>query len=279
MHLARHFSTEIISADSRQCFRELSIGVARPSEEELAAVPHHFIASHSIHEKVTAATFKQYALQKTEELFTEKDVVIMAGGTGLYIRAFCEGLDEVPEVPATVREGVIEDYKTGGLEVLQEQAKQLDPLFYEKGEIQNPQRLMRALEVIKATGRSILDFHKAQKTQRPFNVIKIGLELPREVLYNRINKRVDAMMEAGLLAEVTSLLPYQDVNALQTVGYKELFVHLQGEASLEEAVTQIKTNTRHYAKRQLTWFKKDEGFRWFQPDDHAKIKEHLAGAL
>jgi tRNA dimethylallyltransferase len=269
IEVARYLQTEIISADSRQCFRELSIGVARPSEEELAAVPHHFIASHSIHDNVNAATFEQYALTKASDLFKAKDVIVMSGGTGLYIRAFLEGLDSVPEIPAAIRDSILTDYETGGLELLQEQLKTSDPLFFAEGEVRNPHRVMRALEVVRATGQSILAFHRKEKAERPFSVIKVCLELPRPVLYDRINTRVDAMMEAGLLEEVKSVAPFQKRNALQTVGYKELFAYLAGESTLEEAVTQIKTATRHYAKRQLTWFRNQQ----FQPLQVPKIED------
>lgn len=270
--LALYFQTAIISADSRQCFKELSIGVARPSEEELQQVPHYFIASHSIHDEVTAAGFETFALQKVNELFATHDVVVVAGGTGLYIKAFCEGLDEVPDVPAAVRAGIIQAYETHGLQWLQQQLKEKDPVFYEKGEIKNPQRMMRALEVVEATGQSIFDFRKGKATIRGFNIVKIGLELPREELYQRINARVDDMMQAGLLEEVRSLIPYKHLNALQTVGYAELFDYLDGHVTLERAVELIKQNTRRYAKRQMTWFKRDQAFNWFTPREFELIR-------
>ncbi len=279
IELARHFATEIISCDSRQCFRELNTGVARPSEEELAIVPHHFIATHSIHEEVTAVTFEQYALQKCSELFRKYDVVIMAGGTGLYIKAFCGGFDKIPDIDPGIRSAIISAYETNGLQWLQQQVKEKDPLFFTEGEMQNPQRIMRALEVLEGTGRSILSFRKGQKQQRGFNILKIGLELPREELYRNINERVDSMMKNGLLEEVKSLTQWQYLNALQTVGYKELFEFLNGSATLETAIEKIKLNTRHYAKRQLTWFKKEEGISWFNPHEPEKIKRHLEGAL
>lgn len=276
VELARYFETEIISADSRQCYNELNIGVARPSGEELAAVQHHFIASHSIHREINAATYEQYALQKVNELFARYDTIIVAGGTGLYIRALCEGLDEIPDVPVEIRKEIIKQYDEKGLAWLQQQIKETDPAFYATGEIQNPRRLMRALEVIKATGQSILEFRKGKKVKRDFQIIKIGLELPRQKLYNRINTRVDDMMKAGLLNEVKELLPLKHLNALQTVGYAELFSFLAGEINLETAVEDIKKNTRHYAKRQLTWFKKDKEFTWFLPGDIEKIKETVS---
>ncbi|HKZ65772.1 MAG TPA: tRNA (adenosine(37)-N6)-dimethylallyltransferase MiaA, partial [Chitinophagaceae bacterium] len=192
--IAAHFQTEIISADSRQCFKEMNIGVARPSVEELQQVPHHFIASHSIQEEVTAATFEQYALKKTDELFQKHDRIVMTGGTGLYIKAFCEGLDEIPEVPLQVRNTIVTKYEQQGLDWLQNEIKERDPEFYGKGEIENPQRMMRALEVVEATGHSILYFRKGKKTRRDFAIIKAGLELPKEELHQRINNRVDKMI-------------------------------------------------------------------------------------
>lgn len=265
--IARHFQTEIISADSRQCYKELNIGVARPSEEELAQVPHHFIATHSIHQKVTAATFEQYALEKTANLFQQHDVVVMVGGTGLYIKAFCHGMDEIPDVPEEIRNDIVEAYYQYGLNWLQQQVQSVDPQFYAVAEIQNPHRLMRALEVFRATGKSILEFRSGTKAKRDFNIIKVALELRREQLYQQINTRVDKMIEQGLQDEVRSLIPYQHLNALQTVGYKELFDYFKGELPLLDAITNIKTNTRHYAKRQLTWFRKDEEYQWFAPQD------------
>ena len=266
IEVARHFGTEIISADSRQCYKELKIGVARPSEKELAAVPHHFIATHSIHQKITAADFESYALQKAGEIFLKNNVVVMVGGTGLYIKAFCEGLDLIPEVPEAIHHEVMRQYNENGLSWLQKEVQELDPLFYGSGEIQNPQRLMRALEVFRSTGQSITVFRKGKKAERDFNIIKTALQLPKEDLHRNIHSRVDHMMEHGLLDEVRSLIPYRHLNALQTVGYKELFEHLDGTSTLTEAVDQIKKNTRHYAKRQITWFRKDQDFKWFEPD-------------
>jgi len=267
IQLAKQFNTVIISADSRQCFRELRIGVARPSEEELAAVPHYFIASHSITEEVTAASYAAWALTLTEELFREHDVVVLTGGTGLYIRAFCEGLDPVPAVIPGVREKITADYTANGLGWLQEEIRRKDPLFAAEGEMQNPQRILRALEVIESTGKSVLSFHSGEKTARPFAIQKYALELPREQLVRNIDTRVEQMMAAGLLEEVKQLLPYRQLNALQTVGYSELFDYLDGKITLEEAVEQIKIHTRQYAKRQMTWFRKDKEFVWRKPKE------------
>jgi len=263
--VAKHFHTEIISCDSRQCFKELNIGVARPSKEELKKVKHYFIASHSIHERISAAFFENYALQTAAQIFQGHDVVVMVGGTGLYIKSFCEGMDEIPEVPGTIRDEISRQYNEKGLEWLHAQVQELDPEFYKVGEIKNPQRLMRALEVLKATGKSVLDFRKGRKAERDFDVVKIALELPKEKLHNNIETRVDKMIEQGLIDEVRSLIPYQHLNALQTVGYKELFEYFSGQTDLHSAIDLIKRNTRQYAKRQLTWFKKDKEYIWTLP--------------
>ncbi len=275
--VAQHFSTEIISADSRQCFKELNTGVAKPSDEELQLVNHYFINSHSIHETLNAAVFEQYALQKAQELFTKHDVAVMVGGTGLYVKTFCRGIDEVPVIKPDIREKINADYEWEGLEWLQKQVEENDPLYYAKGEIKNPQRLMRALEVKLSTGRSIIEFHTQPRAHRDFNIITIGLELPKEQLHKNINRRVDAMMQQGLLDEVKELKPFKKLNALQTVGYRELFGHLAGDLSLEDAVEIIKINTRQYAKRQMTWFKKEEDLNWCAPD-HEQVMEAIKNA-
>jgi tRNA dimethylallyltransferase len=263
---ALHFKTEIISADSRQCFKELNIGVAKPSAQELAQVKHHFISSHSIHDEMNTAVFEQYALDKAATIFKDRDVAVVVGGTGLYVKTFCQGIDEVPVVDDKIRKKISQDFEWEGLEWLQKEVEKNDPLYYAKGEIKNPHRLLRALEVKLSTGKSIIEFQTQKKKQRPFNIIKIGLELPKEQLHKNINGRVDAMMKAGLLAEVKKLEPYKKQNALQTVGYRELFGHLIGDLSLEDAVEIIKINTRQYAKRQMTWFKKDAEVKWSEPD-------------
>lgn len=266
LKLAAFYNTKIVSADSRQCFTELNIGVAKPTAAELAEVQHFFINSHSVNDTVNAASFERYALSAAEEIFEESDVVVMVGGTGLYIKAFCEGLDDIPPIEENIREEINRDYEKNGLSWLQNEVKQNDPEYWQKGEQQNPQRLMRALEVITATGNSILSYQVSKTKERPFNIIKFALELSREDLYRNINHRVDAMMRDGLLFEVRDLLPLKKLNALQTVGYKELFEHIEGNTTLEDAVEEIKKNTRHYAKRQITWFKKDPEFIWIKPE-------------
>ena len=262
IRLAQHFSTEIISCDSRQCYKELNIAVAKPSADELALVKHHFINSHSIHEPVTAASFEKYALEKAAEIFATHDVVVMVGGTGLYAKAFCDGIDEVPAIDDSIKQSINQQYQQHGLAWLQAEVEKNDPAYFAQGEIKNPHRLLRALEVKLSTGKSILDFQTQQKKPRDFAIIKIGLEIPGTDLIERINQRVDIMMQEGLLEEVKSLQRQQQLNALQTVGYKELFSHLSGELTLPQATEAIKINTRQYAKRQMTWFKKDTSIHW-----------------
>ncbi|MFY7840639.1 MAG: tRNA (adenosine(37)-N6)-dimethylallyltransferase MiaA [Lacibacter sp.] len=276
IQLAQHYNTAIISADSRQCYKEITIGVAKPSVEELKAVKHYFINSHSITEEVTAASYEQYALAAADEVFAANDVAVMVGGTGLYIKAFCEGMDQIPAVPDDLRLQLQQQYQQFGTEWLQQQLQQHDPLFAAQGEMQNPQRMLRALEVVMASGESIIKFRTGEKRQRSFNVIKIGLELPREELYSRINLRVDLMMKEGLTEEARAVYPQRNLNALQTVGYRELFDYFDGIISLAQAIEKIKQNSRHYAKRQLTWFKRDAEMKWFHPSDAAAIISYIA---
>jgi len=262
--LAQHLQTEIISADARQCYQELNIGVARPSQEELNQVPHHFIASHSIHDTVNAAVFEKYALEKVSELFEKQDAVVMVGGTGLYIKAFCEGLDAIPAIDENVRETIQKNYAQKGLEWLQHEIAQKDPLFWDQCEQQNPQRLMRALEVVTGTGNSILHYQQKNKVERPFEIVLIGLQMDRSLLYERINQRVLKMVEMGLENEVRNLLPFQDLNALQTVGYQEWLPYFEKKCSLDKVAENIKQNTRHYAKRQMTWCQKVGNIQWHE---------------
>jgi len=269
--LAQHFNTAIISADSRQCYRELNIGVAKPSDDQLQQVKHYFINSHSITDEVNAASFEQYALAAVQEIFGSNDIAVMVGGTGLYIRAFCEGMDAIPAVRPAIRDEVIAGYNQGGLAWLQHELQKKDPGWYASGEVQNPQRLMRALEVVLNTGKSIRSFQTAKKTARDFNIIKVGLTLPRQLLYQQINTRTDEMITAGLVEEVQGLLAFRELNALQTVGYNEIFEYLDGNIDLPRAIELIKQNTRHYAKRQLTWFLKDDAFEWFSPLDYNQL--------
>lgn len=262
--LAKHLNTEIISADARQCYSELNIGVARPNLEELATVPHHFIASHSINETINANVFENYALDMVAELFKKHRTIVMVGGTGLYIKAFCEGLDMIPAIDPAIREDIINQYEKLGLRWLQKEVSVKDPLYWAKGEQQNPQRLMRALEVKLGTGASIISFQIKNKIIRPFNIVKVGLELPREQLYDRINQRVLTMVENGLEQEVNALASKSHLNALQTVGYSEWTPYFEGKISKKKAIENMQQNTRHYAKRQMTWFKKDAEIKWYQ---------------
>lgn len=262
---ALHQSTSIISADSRQCYKELAIGVAKPSTEQLTRVDHYFINSHSIYDNVNAQVFEKYALDKVHTIFLDHDTVVMVGGTGLYIKAFCEGFDEVPSINSDIRNEIISNFKNQGINWLVHEIKEHDPEYFIQGEIKNPQRMMRALEVKKATGRSITSFRSGKTKTRDFRILKIGLQLPRAELNQQIDNRVDQMIKQGLVMEAETLYPQKHLNALQTVGYRELFDFFEGLISLDEAIAKIKVNTRRYAKRQMTWFKKDPGITWIDP--------------
>lgn len=267
IQLAKHFSSEIISADSRQFYKELKIGSAPPSEEELKTIPHYFIANKELTEDFSAGKFEQEALQLLEKLYKEKDILFLVGGSGLYIRAICEGLDDFPEVDPQIRERLIDELEEKGISHLRNQLKELDPEYYETVDQSNPQRLIRALEVCLGTGQKYSKLRGGEKKQRPFEVLKIGVEMDREELYQRINMRVGKMIEAGLVEEARSVYHLREKNALQTVGYKELFEHFDGNISLEEAIELIKRNTRRFAKRQFTWFRRDEEINWFKPEE------------
>lgn len=279
IRIAQQLGTEIISADSRQCYRELSIGTAKPSPEELAAVPHYFINSHSIAEEVNAAMYEQLALQYAGDIFKRSPVAVVAGGTGLYLRALLEGMDQMPPVPPEIRAALREQYAARGLAWLQQTLQQRDPAFYAIAETHNPQRLLRALEVLEATGQSITAFRRATPQQRDFNVIKIGIGLPKEMLHHNIHRRVDQMMEAGLVDEVQRVVAFRHHNALQTVGYAEVFDYFDGTLSLPQAVEAIKTHTRQYAKRQLTWFRKDADIQWFDAREGDTVLAWLGSRL
>ena len=270
--LAQQLQTEIISADSRQCSREMNIGVAKPTSEELETIPHFFINNLGVTEEVNAKVFEKSALVFAKKIFEKNDSAVMAGGTGLYIKAFCEGIDLMPEVENETREKLRKAYFENGIQWLQEEVQKKDDAFWQQAEKNNPHRLLRALEIWETTGTSILEFQKKEKIQRAFKIVKIGLELPMPVLYERINLRVEKMMQQGLLQEVENLLPYRNYPALQTVGYKELFEYLDGKCTLSEAVEKIKQHTRNYAKRQMTWFKKDQEIYWQSGDSPIKIQ-------
>lgn len=273
--LAQYFKTEIISGDSRQCFRELTIGTAKPDLKELQSVQHYFINSHSIADEMSAAIYEKEALSFTERIFSKNDIAFVAGGTGMYIKALCEGLDKMEEVDPEIEKSMISKYQEKGIAWLQNEVEQKDPLFYETAEKENPHRLIRALVYQLSTGKSIQQFKTGQAKERPFNILKIGLELPRQQLYERINQRVLNMMEEGLLEEVKSLQPFQNYKSLQTVGYSELFAYLDNKISLEKAVDLIQQHSRNYAKRQMTWFKKDKEFIWIHPEHYDEILKEI----
>lgn len=277
--LAQQLKTEIISFDSRQFYRELSIGTAVPSSEELAMIPHHFIQNLSILDEYSVGDFERDALVKINELFQKYNDLILVGGSGLYEKAVTEGLDQFPEIHKTIRQKLIDEFNENGLEVLQNELKAVDPIYFEQVDINNPVRIIRALEIYRGTGKPFSSFRKNNYTARNFNVLKIVLELPREEIYNRINKRVDMMMENGLLDEVKSLYKFKHLNSLQTVGYKELFDYLDGKIDLSFAIDEIKKNTRRYAKRQLTWYRKDERTKWFSPFEKEKILEFILQSI
>ena len=275
IELAKTFSTEIISCDSRQFYQELDIGVARPSAEELKAIPHHMIGFLSVRESYNAYRFENDVLGLCRKLFQLTDRIIMTGGSGLYIQAVTHGIDDLPDPDPALRHELKEKLGSEGIEALKLQLKTLDPEYFHVVDRNNPNRLLRALEVCLTTGRPYSSLRTGQPVQRPFQAIRIGLQTAREILYERINRRVDQMMERGLLDEVQSLYSCKDLNALNTVGYKELFAYLDGHCSLENAVEKIKTNTRRYAKRQLTWLRKDPEIQWFEPENLEAIKEYI----
>lgn len=263
IELAKHFNSEIISADSRQFFKEMQIGTAVPSVKELNEVPHHFIQNKSIKEPYSVGDFEREALQKLDLLFKENDIVFMVGGSGLYIDAVLYGLDHFPVVPESIRKKLVEELQTNGLKPLQKELEEKDPIYFKEVDLDNTQRVIRALEVCRASGLPFSSFRKKNKVQRNFTTCLIGLEAPRQIVYDRINKRIDKMMEEGLLEEVKQLMPYKSYNALNTVGYKELFAYFEEKHSLENAILEIKKNTRRFSKRQGTWFRKNKDIVWF----------------
>lgn len=278
--LARHFKTEIISADSRQFYREMRIGTAVPSTEELKAVPHHFIQHTSIHEPFTVGDYRKDALDLISQILKDNDYSVLVGGSGLFLDAVTRGLDEFPAVTAGVRDKLEAKYAKGGIKVLQELLFQLDPEYHKVVDLENPRRLIRALEICISSGRPFSSYLGNRKAPKGFMHIPLGIEAPRDIIYTRIEARVDAMMQEGLLDEAASLLPYRNLNALQTVGYQELFQYLDGETDLQTAVALIKRNTRRFAKRQLTWYRKNPDILWIPYDAPLKtalqaIEEHI----
>ena len=269
--LALHYQSEILSADSRQFYRKMDIGTAKPSKEELEKVPHHFINSLEIDEKYNVGRFEEEALKKTSLLFNNYDILFLTGGSGLYIDALCKGIDDLPETEISVREELNKLHKTEGIEALQKKLLETDPEYYSQTDLNNPHRLIRALEVSIMTGCKYSSLRKNSSKERDFITKKIGLLIDRAELYNRINVRVDSMIKNGLVKEVQTLLPYRNENALQTVGYKEIIEFLDHKISLNQAIEAIKQNTRNYAKRQMTWFRRDKEIHWFEPGEFESI--------
>jgi tRNA dimethylallyltransferase len=267
IEIAKSFATEILSADSRQFYREMKIGTAIPTAAQLNAVPHHFIGHISIHDTYNVSRFEEDALATLDHLLPSTGQSVLTGGSGLYINAVCHGIDDLPDPDDGLRSALKEMYRNGGIQALQDKVKEMDPEYYEKADHANPKRLLRAIEVCMTTGVTYSSLRKNSPKSRKFNVVKIGLELEREILYGRINKRVDKMMEDGLLTEAESLYEFRHLNALNTVGYKELFDFFEDKISLDEAVEKIRIHSRRYAKRQLTWFRKDPQIIWYHPED------------
>ena len=277
LDVAKHFHIPIINADSRQIFRELKIGTAPPTEAQMQQVHHDFVGMLGLDDYYSASLFEQQVLELLDRQFLTSDYALMAGGSMMYIDAVCDGIDDIPTSDDQTRTMMKQRLADEGLEALCEELRQRDPEYYEIVDRQNPRRVVHALEICLMTGKTYTSFRKREKRQRPFNIIKIGLNRPREELYDRINRRVDQMMADGLLEEARALYPKRHLNALNTVGYKELFDYIDGRWPLEEAVERIKGNTRRYARKQLTWFKKDENIRWFHPDETETIIKYICG--
>ena len=275
VEIAKHFGAPIISTDSRQVYRNMAIGTAQPTAEELAAVKHYFIADREVEDDFNCGRYEVEALALLDRLFTEHEYVVAVGGSGLYIQALCSGMDSLPEADEQLREELKQRLDSEGLSSLVEELRRLDPKYVEVVDTCNPARVMRALEVCISTGRPYSEQRSGNIAERPFHIIKIATEMPRDILYERINRRVDIMVEDGLIEEVRNLYPKRTLNALQTVGYRELFDHFDGKCSMEEAIELIKRNSRRYAKRQMTWFRRDEEFAWFSPSDFEAIIAHI----
>lgn len=275
IEIAQKFNTVIISADSRQIYKEMNIGTAVPSAEQLAAVKHYCIQHKSIHDYYNASMFEVEVLSMLDELFTMHDVVVMTGGSMMYIDVVCKGIDDLPTIDMKIRNKWLRIWKEKGLEFLQSKVKEIDPEFYAVTDVKNPKRMLKALEIYEMTGKPYSDLRTGRQKQRDFNIVKIGLNREREELYKRINQRVDEMMKNGLMDEARPLLPHQHINSLNTVGYKELFDYFEEKITLNKAVELIKRDSRRYAKRQLSWFKRDKEIEWFHPDETQKIINFL----
>ena len=276
LEIAKHFDIPIINADSRQIYRELRIGTAQPTKEQMQEVKHYFVGTLGLDDYYSASLFEQQVLECLEQQFLTNDYALLSGGSMMYIDAVCDGIDDIPTIDDETRTLMKQRLADEGLEALVEELKRLDPEYYEIVDRQNPRRVVHALEICVMTGKTYTSFRKREKRQRPFQIIKIGLNRPREELYDRINQRVDQMMADGLLEEARSLYPLRHLNALNTVGYKELFDYLEGRWPLEEAVERIKGNTRRYARKQLTWYKKDERMKWFHPQETEQIISYIS---
>ena len=277
--LAKKFQTEILSCDSRQFYREMNLGTAKPSLEELQAIPHHFINSLSIKDPYDVQQYEKEALVLLEQLFKQHRVVVMTGGSGLFADAIQFGLDDIPAVAVELRQEIIQEYQEKGMGWLQSEVARVDPDYFAVVDRDNPQRLMRALEVCRGTGFPFSSFRVKKKVERPFQVIKIGLDLPREVLYRRIDQRMDNMVASGLFEEAASLFAQQELNALQTLGYSEIFGFLEGKYDRDETLRLLKRNSRRYAKRQLTWFRKDTSLVWFDPSHYEEVLVYVSDQM
>ncbi|WP_071145549.1 tRNA (adenosine(37)-N6)-dimethylallyltransferase MiaA [Bacteroides ihuae] len=279
LRLAEKFNTNIVSSDSRQLYADLKIGTAAPTPEQLKRIPHHFIGTLKLTDYYSAAQYEIEALKLIESLFIEKDVVILTGGSMMYVDAICKGIDDIPTVDSETRELMLRRYEDEGLDNLSAELKLLDPDYYKIVDIKNPKRVIHALEICYMTGKTYTSFRVREKKQRPFRILKIGLIRDREELYNRINQRVDIMMEEGLLEEAKRVYPHRQLNSLNTVGYKELFNYLDGEWTLPFAIEKIKQNSRIYSRKQMTWFKRDEEIRWFHPQQEEEIVAYLSNIM
>ena len=279
LEIARHYGCPIVSSDSRQFYRELKIGTAAPTEVQLSAVRHYFIGTHSIHDEYSCGQYEQDVMKLLSELFVENDVLMLVGGSMMYIDAVCQGMDDIPSVDAGIREFWKNEYATKGLGFIQEELKRLDPTHYNEVDLKNYKRLLHALEICSITGKPFSDIRTGKKKVRPFNIVKVGLNREREELYERINKRVDQMMQEGLLAEAEQFYSFRHLNTLNTVGYKELYEYMDGKWDLDFAVNMIRQDSRRYAKRQLTWFNRDKEIAWFHPDDKEAVFRYLKNVI
>ena len=275
LRLATHFAAPILSTDSRQVYRGIPIGTAQPTAEQLATAEHHFIASHELTDNFSCGEYEVQALARLEELFKEHDHVVAVGGSGLYIQALCEGMDDLPHADEELRKSLSDRLKNEGVESLVEELKRLDPEYYEQVDRQNPSRVLRAVEVCLQTGKPYSSLRTGEKRKRDFRIVKVGIDWERETLYDRINRRVDMMIDEGLEAEARAVYHLRHLNSLQTVGYREMFDYFDGTISRDEAIELIKRNSRRYAKRQMTWFRRDEEIRWFSPTDFEAMVEYI----